>query len=153
MNLMKTAIVSCAVLMIGACTYSKTTTTRRYEGGQDPQTGVYYLEITDTVENLTITIEADSVKELVSQIPEMDSGSKASEMITVRYEYRIDVHDIYGNYVGTVSVRTLSQALELIPDLFTLGGLSVPPAAELEELEDDLAANWISPQTHWNLYH
>jgi len=112
-----------------------------------------YLEITDTVENKTFTITGDTVKELVSQIPKMDASTEAVEMLKVRYEYRFDVHDIDGVYVGTVSISTLPEALEIIPDLFTLGGLDVPPAAELMELEDDLIANWISPRMHWILYH
>jgi len=146
------AFVVVAVAMLAACSYTHNTETTTTVITENPD-GSFTLQHTKVVDDTTITLQGDSWRDLIRQLPELDSRAAASELLKYRYEYRFDVYNINGVFVGTVSVETLEEALAVLPDLYAITGMNPPPASELAELEDELIANWISPQTHWNLYH
>ncbi|MBO6739142.1 MAG: hypothetical protein JJ916_04705 [Phycisphaerales bacterium] len=98
-------------------------------------------------------MEGDSVRELKRLNPFDKETGQNPVPISYRYEYQFEVYDTSGAYVDTISVANLDEFVDTIPVAIQLGGLEAPTSAEVEPFATDAASNWVSPQTHWMMYH
>lgn len=143
-------VAAVAMTVLAACTYERTTSSGRgtFTKHQDGTiTGTWEQFNTNT----TIGVEGDSVRQIINQLPHLDE--QGGVPIQYRYEYHFDVYDTSGAFADTIAVQTLQEFIEMIPVAFELGGLAAPPSETLDILAADAAANWVDPQTHYNLHH